>query len=181
MNISLWNIFKVFFKVGIMLLGGGYVILPLLTSEIVEKRPWITKEELIDFYSISQCLPGIIAVNTAIFTGYKLRGKFGALSAVVAMCLSPFFAILCLASALAKLTTNPIVINVFWGVGIGILIMILLTVKEIWDKSVVDKFTMFLFVVVFLATVLFDFSPVLAVLGASLLGIFYKLFQRRVG
>ena len=179
MNISLWKIFLVFFKVGAILLGGGYVILPLLTTEIVEKRPWITEEELINYYSISQCLPGIIAINTAVFTGYKLKGKFGAIAAVVGMCLSPFLAILCLASILAKLTTNPIVINIFWGVGIGILIMILLTVKEIWDKSIVDKFTMFLFLFIFVLTVGFDFSPVLAVIGSSVLGIIYKLYQRR--
>jgi len=180
MNISLLNIFLVFFKVGAILLGGGYVILPLLTAEIVEKRPWITKEELVDYYSISQCLPGIIAVNTAIFTGYKLKGKFGALAAVGGMCLSPFVVILCLASILTALTTNPIVINIFWGVGIGILIMLLLTVKEIWEKSIVDKFTMFLFLLVFFATVFFKLSPVLSVLGSAFVGVFYKLIQRGI-
>lgn len=179
MNVSLWNIFLVFFKVGALLLGGGYVILPLLTAEIVEKRPWITKEELVNFYSISQCLPGIIAVNTAIFTGYKLKGKTGGFVAVFAMCLSPFIVILCLASILAQLTTNPIIINIFWGVGIGILIMLLLTVKEIWEKSIVDKFTLFLFLLIFLLTAIFDISPVFSILGASILGIIYKLYQRR--
>ena len=178
MKISLKDIFLVFFKVGALLLGGGYVILPLLTAEIVEKKTWITKEELVDYYSISQCLPGIIAVNTAVFTGYKLRGKFGAITAVVAMCLSPFLAIICLASILAQLTTNPIVINIFWGVGIGILIMILLTVKEIWDKSVVDKFTMLLFLLIFGVTVFLNFSPVLAILSSVLIGICYKIYQR---
>lgn len=180
MNVSLWNIFLVFFKVGAILLGGGYVILPLLTAEIVEKRPWITKEELINYYSISQCLPGIIAVNTAIFTGYKLKGKLGGFIAVFAMCLSPFLAILCLASILAKLTSNPTVINIFWGVGIGILIMLILTVKEIWAKSVVDKFTFTLFSIIFLLTTIFDFSPVFSIIGASILGIVYKSYQRRL-
>ena len=179
MKTSLKNIFLVFFKVGAMLLGGGYVILPLLTAEIVEKKNWITKEELIDYYTISQCLPGIIAVNTAVFTGYKLRGKLGAITSVVAMCLPPFIAIVCLASILAQLTTNPTVINIFWGVGIGILIMLLLTVKEIWDKSIVDKFTMFLFLLIFCATIFFNISPVVAILSASLIGIGYKLYLRR--
>lgn len=180
MNVSLLNIFLVFLKVGAILLGGGYVILPLLTSEIVEKRSWITKDELVNYYSLSQCLPGIIAVNTAIFTGYKLKGKFGALAAVVGMCLSPFLVIISLASILAKLTTNPIVINVFWGVGIGLLIMLLLTVKEIWDKSIVDKFTFFLFLLVFFLTVFFDFSPVFAVVGSAFIGVIYKFIYKRV-
>lgn len=180
MNISLLNIFLVFFKIGAILLGGGYVILPLLTTEIVEKRPWITKEELINYYSISQCLPGIIAVNTAIFTGYKLKGKFGALVAVTGMCLSPFIVILTLATIIMNFTSNPIVLNLFWGVGIGLLIMLLLTVKEIWDKSIIDKFTLFLFLLVFSLTIFFDFSPVYAVIGSAILGVIYKLFHRRI-
>ena len=68
MNINLYNIFKTFFKVGTLLLGGGYVILPLLTNELVDKRKWITSEELCEFYAIGASLPGIIAANTAVFT-----------------------------------------------------------------------------------------------------------------
>ena len=76
-KISLVNIFLTFLKVGIILLGGGYVILPILQSEIVEKKNWLTSEELIDYYAISQSLPGLIAINISIFVGYKVRGKFG--------------------------------------------------------------------------------------------------------
>ena len=180
MNINFWTIFTVFLKVGALLLGGGYVILPLLTAEIVEKRPWITKEELVDYYSLSQCLPGIIAVNTAVFTGYKLRGKTGAVAAILGMCAAPFLAIICLAKVLDKLTDMPIILNIFWGVGIGILIMLLLTVKEIWSKSIVDKFTLFIFISILLLSVFVGLSPVIAVVGSALLGILYKLYQRRI-
>ncbi|MBQ2872061.1 chromate transporter [bacterium] len=179
MSISLWNIYVVFLKVGALLLGGGYVILPLLTAEIVQKRPWITEEELIDYYALSQCLPGIIAVNTAVFTGYKLRGKLGAFAAIVGMCTSPFLAIILLATILDKLTDIPIVLDIFWGVGIGILIMILLTVKEIWCKSIVDKFTFFVFITIFSLTVFADLSPVWAVVISALFGVLYRLYQRR--
>ena len=73
-KIRLVNIFLTFLKVGIILLGGGYVILPILQSEIVEKKNWLTSEELIDYYAISQSLPGLIAINISIFVGYKVRG-----------------------------------------------------------------------------------------------------------
>lgn len=162
------------------MLGGGYVILPLLTEELVDKRGWLTKDDLIEFYSISQCLPGIIAANTAVFTGYKLKGKYGAVAAVTGMCTSPFLAIVCLAAVLSQLTKVPFVINIFWGVGIGILILLMLTVQEIWENSVVDKFTLFLFLAVFLLTVIFSFSPVYSVIGAAISGIIYKAVKRRL-
>ncbi len=181
MKVSIFNIFILFFKVGALLLGGGYVIVPLLVSEVVEKRQWISKDELLNYCAISQCLPGIIAVNTAVFTGYKLRGKYGALAAAVGMCATPFIAIVCLASILGQLTHMPMVKNIFWGVGIGIIIMIFLTVKELWAKSVVDKFTLLLFILIFAATAFFNFSPVLSIIFAAVLGILYKLMQKRMG
>lgn len=179
MNVSILNIFIIFFKVGALLLGGGYVILPLLTSELVEKRSWLTQENLIDYYALSQCLPGIIAVNTAIFTGYKLRGKFGALAAVVGMCASPFIVIIFLATILSYLIALPVVQNIFWGVGIGILIMLLLTIKEIWGKSIVDRFTFFVFLLILLLTILVDFSPVYSIILAALSGVIFKLYKRK--
>lgn len=179
MKITLWEIYLVFLKVGVILLGGGYVILPILTDELVERRNWISKNELVEFYSISQCLPGIIAVNTSVFTGYKLKGKFGAIAAVTGMCTSPFIAIIALAAILGQLTKVPLVINIFWGVGIGVLILLLLTVQEVWSTSIVDKFTLFLFFIVFILTAFCGLSPVYSIIGAAMLGIIYRLLKRR--
>ena len=103
MKISLFKMFLVFLKIGALLLGGGYVIVPLLNSELVEKNNWITKEDVVDFYAMGQCVPGIIAVNTTLFIGYKLRGKTGALTAFFGLILPPFLAIIFLASILLKL------------------------------------------------------------------------------
>lgn len=91
MEKNCYTIFKTFFKVGTLLLGGGYVILPLLTSELVEKKNWITSDELCEFYAIGASLPGIIAANTAIFTGRKLLGTKGAVAATVGMVLPAFW------------------------------------------------------------------------------------------
>ena len=71
--ISLWQLYFTFFKMGIFTFGGGYAMLPLLKSEAVDKYKWITEEELLNYYSIGQCTPGIIAVNAASFIGYKMR------------------------------------------------------------------------------------------------------------
>ena len=71
MNPKLFDMFLVFLKIGALLLGGGYVIVPLLNNELVDKKGWISKKEIIDYYAMGQCVPGIIAVNTTLFIGYK--------------------------------------------------------------------------------------------------------------
>ena len=75
--VRLWDIYSIFFKMGIFTFGGGYAMLPILKNEAVEKRKWISEEELLNYYSIGQCTPGIIAVNAASFIGYQLRGFWG--------------------------------------------------------------------------------------------------------
>ena len=141
MEKSFWSIFKTFFKVGTLLLGGGYVILPLLTSELVEKKHWITSDELCEFYALGASLPGIIAANTAIFTGRKLLGRKGAFAATIGVVLPSFLAIVLLASILSEIVDKPSVQHIFWGVGIGVITLLFLAVKEMWTKCVVDKFS----------------------------------------
>ena len=130
MDKNFYGIFKTFFKVGTLLLGGGYVILPLLTSELVDKKKWITSEELCEFYALGASLPGIIAANTAIFTGRKLLGTKGAIAATVGMVLPAFLAIVLFASILSELITKPSIQHIFWGIGIGVIVLLFLAVKE---------------------------------------------------
>lgn len=145
MEKSFWSIFKTFFKVGTLLLGGGYVILPLLTSELVEKKHWITSDELCEFYALGASLPGIIAANTAIFTGRKLLGRKGAIAATIGIVLPSFLAIVLLASILSEIVDKPSVQHIFWGVGIGVITLLFLAVKEMWTKCVVDKFSIWVY------------------------------------
>jgi len=177
MKISLFKMFLVFLKIGALLLGGGYVIVPLLNSELVEKNNWITKEDVVDFYAMGQCVPGIIAVNTTLFIGYKLRGKTGALTAFFGLILPPFLAIIFLASILMKFSDNVIMNDIFWGVNIAIVILMFLTVKEVWNTSIVDKFTLFLFSFILILSVV-GVSPSISIVLAGILGIIYNLIKK---
>ena len=78
---ELWDLFWTFAKIGAMTFGGGYAMLPILQRELVEKRGWVTEEELMDYFAIGQCTPGVIAVNTATFIGQKRRGIVGGVAA----------------------------------------------------------------------------------------------------
>ena len=171
MEKSIYTIFKTFFKVGTLLLGGGYVILPLLTSELVEKKKWITSDELCEYYAIGASLPGIIAANTAIFTGRKLLGTAGAIAAIVGMILPAFLAIVLLASILAELIAKPSVQHIFWGVGIGVIVLLFLAVKEMWSKSVVDKFSIAIYIGSLILALYGKVSLSLIIIGAVIAGI----------
>ena len=135
MEKTLYQIFKTFFKVGTLLLGGGYVILPLLQSELVDKKNWINDDELCEYYALSQSVPGIIAANTAIFVGYKLRRTAGAFAATLGIVMPAFISIIIVARLLEEIIKLKFIQSIFWGVGIGVLILIFLAVKEMWRKA----------------------------------------------
>ena len=157
-----------------MLLGGGYVILPLLQSELVEKKEWITDDDLVEYYALSQSVPGIIAANISVFTGYKLNGFIGALAAVLGVITPAFLAIILLASLLQTLVSLSIVQSIFWGVGIGVIMLLYLATKEMWNKSITDKFTCIIFITAFILSACFKISPALIIIGTIIIGIFYR-------
>ena len=126
MEKTFWNIYKTFFKTGTLLLGGGYVILPLLQSELIEKRGWINDDELCEYYALSQSIPGLIAANLSIFVGYKLKRSLGAIAAISGIITPAFLAIVVLAKILEEIIRLNFVQGIFWGVGIGVIVLIYL-------------------------------------------------------
>ena len=125
-KVSFFDVYKVFLKIGAILLGGGYVIVPIMTNELFEKRGWLTIEELCDFYCVSQCLPGIIAVNMSILVGHKLLKTKGALAAIFGMSTSPFVVILLIANLITKIINIPFMFGLFWGVILSVIVLIYL-------------------------------------------------------
>ncbi len=177
MNKTLYEIFKTFFKVGTLLLGGGYVILPLLQSELVEKKQWIDSDELCEYYALSQSLPGVIAVNTATFVGHKLKGISGAFVATFGVLLPAFVAIILLATLFQEIVNVGFIKSIFYGIGIGVILLLTLAVKEMWSKCIVDRFTCYIFLGAFILSSCFKISPTIIVILAATAGILYKKFR----
>ncbi len=181
MKISLWDIYKVFTKIGLILIGGGYVILPILKKEVVEDRNWITEDELVDYYAISQSLPGIIAANISIFVGYKLRGKFGALAATIGIITAPFICIASISSIIAQIINWPLTKSILWGVEFGVIILIISSVQELWNKAIPDKFSFLVFLSFLVAILKFKISPTPIILASIVIGIAYNCFISKRG
>ncbi len=174
-QISLLKLYLIFVKIGAILLGGGYVILPILTDEICKKKGLLDESDLVDYFAISQSLPGIVAANISMFTGYKLRGKFGALAAVLGVITVPFIVIILLASLFNSLADNQYVDKIFWGVGVAIIALIILTIREIWQKTEKGLFFYLIFSIALISMVCFKLSPVSVVILFSFLGVLIKI------
>lgn len=180
MKVSLLEIFKKFTHIGMILIGGGYVILPILKDEVVKKDNWITEDELVDYYAISQSLPGLIAANISIFIGYKLRGKLGALVATLGLITTPFICISLIAGILSQISDSIILKSILWGVSIGVIILIISSVQELWNKAITDKFSLLIFICFVLAILKFDISPAPVIISSIFIGITYKSILKRI-
>jgi len=176
MNIY-WQLFQAFFRVGILTFGGGYAMLPILRREVVENHPWCTDEELADYYAIGQCTPGIIAVNTATFIGFKLKGIPGGIFATASLVLPSFIIILAIAAALENFAHLPLVINAFAGIRVAVVVLILNAVLKLLKTSVTDKATLVLFLIIFTLAAVVSVSPVVFVLAAGAAGILLKTWK----
>lgn len=114
-EITLWNIFWVFAKIGAFTIGGGYVMVPTIEAEM-RKHHWIDEDELPDIVAISQSAPGLLTVNMAIFAGYKIHGVAGSVVATLGSILAPFFVVLAIAIFFNNFSDNPWVVRIFCGV-----------------------------------------------------------------
>ena len=173
MNTSLFEIFKIFFIIGIQLLGGGYVIVPLLKKYIVDERGWMSEEELVDFFAMSQCIPGIIAGNIAVCAGYKARGILGAVCALAGIIVPCFIFIIVLANILTEIIDYPIIQNAFKGIRVAVVVLIIVTIKELWEKSVNNIFAYLLFVLIIFSLFFLPVSPTIIIISAGILGFLF--------
>lgn len=169
-QIKIKDIFIRFFRIGTLLLGGGYVILPLLQSEIAAKYEEISDDEVCEYYAISQSLPGVIAINTAVFVGYKLARTKGAIAAITGMVTPAFLCIILLANLLTQIVHLPLVQSIFTGVGIGVLALLFQAVNEMWKKSIIDRGALAIFFISFTALLGFKVLPMYIVIAGILLG-----------
>ena len=168
------DLFLTFARIGGLTFGGGYAMLPMLQREVVEKRGWATEEELMNYYAIGQCTPGIIAVNTATFVGQKTAGIIGGIIATLGVAF-PSLVIICIITAfIQNFAELAVVQNAFAGIRVCVCVLIFNAVLKLWKKSVVDKATAVICILILLDSILTDLSPILFVIVAGVLGVILK-------
>ena len=172
-----WELFITFAKMGVLTFGGGMAMLPILQREVVENKHWADEEELADYFAIGQCTPGIIAVNTATFIGQKLYGTVGGILATLGVVFPSLVIISLLAGLINNFADLAWVQNAFAGIQVCVCVLIFNAVVKLLKKSVVDKRTLVIFLLVLAGGCLLDVSPVVFVLLSALAGIVLKQLE----
>lgn len=178
---TLWTLFITFAKVGVMTFGGGMAMLPILQREVVEKKNWATEEEMADYYAIGQCTPGIIAVNTATFIGNRQRGTLGGIAATLGVVFPSLIIITLLAGVIEYYSALTWVKNAFAGIRVCVCVLIFNSVLKLGKKSVIDKCTLGIFLLVLALSLALDCSPVVFVIAAALCGLTVKALSAKGG
>ena len=168
---TLWGMFSSFLRIGAFTIGGGYAMLPLIEKEFVETRKWVTEEEIIDIFAVVQSVPGVIAINTSIFIGYKIAGLKGAVIAVLGMMIPSFTIISIIAYMLLNIQDNEYVQRVFGGVRAGVTALIGLAAFKLGRKILNGTLAIMIGSGAFLCLVLFDLHPIWVIIGAGLIGL----------
>lgn len=168
---KLLMLFLIFAKIGSMTFGGGLTMLPLLTKEIVEKHKWATEEELLDYYAVGQCTPGIIAVNTATFIGYYQAGVLGGIIATVGMVAPSIIIIITVAAVLQQFMGYEIVASALMGIRAVVCALLAHTVITLAKKSLVDIVTVILFIVGLVLCFVLDVTPIVIVIVGGACGL----------
>ena len=170
---KLWQLFLAFARVGVMTFGGGYAMIPILEREIVDRRGWASGEELMDYYAVGQCTPGVIAVNTATFIGYKVAGPLGGVFATLGMVFPSLVIITVIAGVLTRFADIPAVKSAFAAIRVCVCVLIFNAVLKLWKGAVKDKAGLCLFLLVFVLSIFLDISPVFYVLFCAVAGILF--------
>lgn len=168
---QLLELFVAFARVGVMTFGGGYAMIPILEREIVDRHGWASGEELMDYYAVGQCTPGVIAVNTATFIGYSVAGVPGGIVATLGVVFPSLLIITLIAGILTNFADIPVVKSAFSAVRVCVCVLIFNAVLKLWRKAVPDKATLVLFLLVFLPSVFLDISPIVFVVLCGAAGI----------
>ena len=163
------KLFIVFLKIGAFTFGGGYAMIPFIEKEIVEKNEWIKSEDIVDIFAIIQSVPGVIAVNSSTFVGYRVAGIAGALAATLGVILPSFVVISVIALFLYDFKNYPYITEAFNGIRAGVTALMVSVVIKLGKSSVKGTIPLIIAIAAFLSLTFFGVEaiPVLIIAGIS--------------
>ena len=165
-----WVSFKTFFKIGIFTLGGGYAMIPLIEEEVVNKKQWLSKDEMLDLIAIAQSCPGVFAINIAIFIGYRLKKERGAIATAAGTALPSFLIILLVAIFFRQFEDNRIVAAMFRGIRPAVVALIAVPTFNLGKRAQLNKWTIWIPIVSALLIWLLGVSPIWIIIAAGIGG-----------
>lgn len=176
---KLVELFSTFCKIGVTTFGGGYAMLPVIRREIVENKKWATDEEIMDYYAIGQCTPGVIAVNVSTFIGKKVVGVSGAIAATFGVIFPPLVFITVIASIINNFSDLPVVAHALAGIKVAVCALIVNAVITLFKSGIKDAIGLVIFLITIAVGLFTSISPVIYVVFGAVIGIAVKLLQKR--
>ena len=171
----LFEIFAVFFKIGLFTIGGGYAMLPIIQKEVVETKGWMDDEEFLDAISLTNSLPGPLAINAATFVGYRVCKVKGALAAVLGAASPSIIIILAVAMIFSNLTEYPVVQHIFDGIRPAVVALILYAVIKLAKSAKIKEYFNWLIALAALGAIaVLGLHPIVVVIAAALYGLFIR-------
>lgn len=176
---TLIDLFFTFCRIGGLTFGGGYAMLPMIQKEIVEEKKWATEEEVLDYYAVGQCTPGIIAVNTATFIGYKVQGIIGAIVATLGVVFPSLIIITIIAALLKNFASYAIIQHTFSGIRVVVIALIISAILKLAKTSIKNYITLIIAILAFISVAFVNLSPIYIVVVAACVGLISKLIRGR--
>ncbi|AGA66534.1 putative chromate transport protein [Brachyspira pilosicoli P43/6/78] len=178
-KISALTMFISFFYIGLVTIGGGLAMLPIMQEEFVDKRKFLTKAEIVDVFALAQSIPGVIAVNTSLLTGFKIAGIFGGIMAGIGVMMPSFIIILIIAPIFERVQSLEYVNKAFLGIKGAIAALILISAYDMGKSVLKNKFTALLFILSFILVVFLNFNVIYTLLLSAFLGWLYYLISKK--
>ncbi|OPZ63685.1 MAG: Chromate transport protein [Firmicutes bacterium ADurb.Bin506] len=172
---SLTELFWTFFRIGAFTIGGGYVMIPLIQKDIVDKHGWLSKDEFVDILAVAQTAPGALAINTATYVGFELRGIVGSLVSVAGCALPSIIIITLVAAMFSQVASAKVVQAAFAGIRPAVVVLILSAVVKIGKPIMKSGRDLMLAAAALLAVAAFGISTPLVIVAAALVGVALKM------
>lgn len=169
------DLYGAWFRIGLFTFGGGYAMLPMIQKEIIEHYHWATEEEIMDYYAVGQCTPGVIAVNTATFVGYRVKGVRGALISTLGVISPSLLIITVISSLIANFSSCPIVQHALNGIEVAVCVLMFTSIEKLVKQGVKGVSGWLLFLGAFVLSYFTDISTVILVIIAGAIG--YVLYR----
>lgn len=174
---EIWELYVTFMRIGGLTFGGGLAMLPMLKFELVEKKKWITEEELLDYYAIGQCTPGIIAVNTATFVGNERKGMIGGICATLGMVTPSLVIVSIIAMFLSEFMDSAILNHALMGIRAVVCALMLHTIITLTKKAVVNIASGMIMTCSCILVYFIDFPTIAIVVLAGMVGVILKSLE----
>ena len=173
------KLFTTFFKIGAFTFGGGLAMMPIMQRELIEKRGWLTEEELIDYFAIGQSTPGIIAVNVATFVGYKRLGWFGGIIGTLGVVTPSWVIIMILAGAISSVDKYPLAQKALKGINVAVAALLTSVIVRFSKKTIKNLWNAFFMLLAFVLIYFFKVQSVWIIIASLITGSLLTLYKQK--